>query len=274
MIMLRRLAIFALGSIVLVACASEQPGAAEAQAREQVITVPRAGAGQAGILSVDEGAAPRFLAVLVPGGSAVIRPEQTGPGTVRSRLAGNFLVRSRRMLLAPDIAALTVDCRSDFEGGCPDAYQAGAERVADIEALVAEARRPLPSIGEIWLIATSRGVIASAAAARHGRGFAGIIHAAGVIDLAQELGLDFGGTTPQFLLHHAADPCGVTLHVSAQRLARARGLPLITAEGGNGFTGRPCEANTQHGFWSIEPRVIARIQAIMRGTDRSGGMLR
>ena len=243
-------------------------------AREEVVSVARpGGATQSGILSVQLGASgPRLLAVLVPGSPGVLRPAQTGPGTVRTEMGGNFLIRSRTLLLAPDIATLAVDCRSDFQRTCPDDYQASEARVRDIEALVAEARRRQPGIEEAWLISTSRGAIASASAVRHAGGsFAGIVHSAGAIDLAQALGLDFRGATPQYLVHHRQDPCRATSYASAARLAHGRGIPLLTARGGNGFTGPPCEARTEHGFWSIEPRVAARLQRLMRGEDRSGG---
>jgi len=271
---LARIALLALG-LALGACADAATGPMPA-AREEVVSVPRpGGTTQSGILSVQQDAAsPRILAVLVPGSPGVLRPAETGPGTVRTQMGANFLIRSRTLLLAPDIAALAVDCRSDFQRNCPDDYQASEARVRDIEALAAEARRRLPGVTEVWLISTSRGAITTASAARHTQGgFAGIVHTAGTIDRAQELGLDFRGATPQYLVHHRQDPCRNTSYLRAARLARDAGIPLITAQGGNGFTGPPCEPHTQHGFWSIEPRVVARLQSLMRGEDRSGGVI-
>lgn len=269
-----RIALLALG-LALGGCA-EGAAVPTPPAREEVVAVPRpGGTTQSGILSVQpDAASPRLLAVLVPGLPGVLRPVQTGPGTVRTQMGGNFLIRSRTLLLAPDIATLAVDCRSDFQRNCPDDYQASEARVRDIEALVAEARRTLPGIREVWLVSTSRGAIASAAAVRYAQGgFAGIVHSAGVLDLAQELGLDFRGATPQYLVHHVGDPCPATRYSSAVRLSQGAGIPLLTAEGGNGFTGPACEARTQHGFWSIEPRVVARLQRLMRGEDRRGGAI-
>jgi hypothetical protein len=231
------------------------------------------GATQAGVLSMRGDASEvRYLAVIIPGNPGILRPTDGPDGSVRTRQAGNFLIRSRRHLVDNDIAALLVDCRSDFLQMCEDGYQASEDRVRDIEALVAHTRSQLPAVSEIWMVSTSRGAIASAAAVRYaGTTFSGAIHTAGMLDRARELGLDFRGTVPQFLIHHVEDPCPVTSYASARNLAGEREIPLITARGGSGFSGRPCDAFTQHGFTGIESTVMGRVRAVIRGVDRTAG---
>lgn len=241
---------------------------------ERIISVTTiGGTTQAGVLSIRGDASEvRYLAVIIPGNPGILRPNEAPDGSIRIRQVGNFLIRSRHHLVDNDIAALLVDCRSDFLQMCEDGYQASDERVRDIEALVARTRSHLPAVAEAWIVSTSRGAIASAAVVKFAKTtFSGAIHTAGMLDRARELGLDFRGAMPQFLIHHSDDPCPVTPYSSARELAREREIPLITARGGNGFSGRPCDAFTQHGFTGIEAAVMRRVRAVMRGEDRAAG---
>jgi len=234
------------------------------------VTTP-SGAMQTGVLSMrGDASEARYLAVIIPGHPGILRPTNGPNGAVRVRLAGNFLIRSRHHLVDRDIPALLVDCRSDFQEACMDEYQASEDRVRDIEALVRRTRALLPAVSQIWIVSTSRGALTSAAAVSFGeRTFTGAIHTAGMIDRARELGLDFRGAMPQFIIHHADDPCYVTSFASARTLAREQSITLITARGGNGFRGRLCDAYTQHGFNGIEPAVMGRVREVIRGTDRT-----
>ncbi len=267
----------ALVVLIVSGCTDERPQTlppldAPPSLNETVISAATSGGvTQAGVLSMRGSASEvRYLAVIIPGYPGILRPTQLPNGAVRIRQAGNFLIRSRHHLVDSDIAALLVDCRSDFEQACADEYQASEERVRDIETLVRQARSLLPALSEVWIVSTSRGVLASGAAVTFGEGtFSGAIHTAGMFDRSRELGLTFRGAMPQFIIHHADDPCSITSYASAQRLARGEGMTLITARGGSGFTGRACEAYTQHGFAGIEPEVMGRVRAVIRGTDRA-----
>jgi len=247
--------------------------AAQAEAVVETILRVRTESGhdQLGVLSrIAQDPPPRTLLVLVSGHPGVTRPRPGAAGTVTTRQNGNFLVRVRHHLVSPLVATLLLDCRADFETVCPDAYQASADRAADIGHLVALIRRELPSITAVWAVSTSRGVITTAGLLAHaGAAYAGIIHTAGTYGKAQDQGLDFGpSATPQVIIHHADDPCPVTPHRDAALLARRWAIPLVTVAGGAGFRGDPCQAFTQHGFAGREAQVAGAIRRLVETGSR------
>lgn len=221
---------------------------------------------QRGVLSRLEAApSPEKLLVVVSGHPGITRPVRSDSGKVTTRQAGNFLVRSRQLLLSAKVATLLLDCRSDFEGTCPDSYQTSAERTRDIDLLVDSVKRRLPSIQQTWMVSTSRGVMTSAAVLKHAKGsYSGVIHTAGTYDLAMGWGLPFGPSpTPQFIFHHRHDPCRVTPYQDAVRIAKKWGITLVSVDGGGGFRGDPCQAFTQHGFAGQEQKVAHAIRFLV-----------
>lgn len=234
---------------------------------EEIITVKTPhGLSQQGVLSRLEAAtAPKKLLVVVSGYPGVTRPSINEAGKITTKQNGNFLVRSRHLLVSNQVVTLLLDCRSDFESSCPDFYQASLERAQDIAFLVQEVKNKIPSIEQTWAISTSRGVITTAGLLKHDpSSYAGIIHTAGTYRLATNQGLAFGPfKTPQFIYHHKFDPCPLTYHRDAVAIAEKWGVSLVTVDGGSGFRGDACQAFTQHGFTGREEKVAISINRLV-----------
>ena len=189
-----------------------------------------------------------------------------------SRLTGNFLIRARRFLVEDSVATLIVDCHSDSGDDCASHYQASKQRQEDVDKLIAEVRQRVPSIGEVWLVGTSKGTISSSFMPVHNpSGYAGAIHTAAITDpyvrgAYRELGgFDYRKSpVPQFFVHHSNDPCVLTSYASAKLIADRYGVPLVTVSGGSGFQGAACEAFTEHGFRGKEKEVMTALAAIIK----------
>lgn len=234
---------------------------------EEIVSVKTAkGFDQQGVLSVAGSApAPQKLLIVVSGHPGVTRPQKNMLGKITTRQEGNFLVRSRQYLVSPQLATLLLDCRSDFSEVCADEYQASEERARDIDLLVNEVKKRLPTVQQSWVVSTSRGVITTAALLKHAESaYAGIIHTAGTYGKAREQGLDFGPyRTPQYIFHHKEDPCRMTLHKDAVEIAEKWAVALVTVSGGSGFRGQACQAFTQHGFTGREEQVANAIRRLV-----------
>lgn len=234
---------------------------------EEIVTVKtRSGFQQSGVLGVATPVSkPTRLLVIVSGHPAVTRPVVNAVGRIQTKQEGNFLVRSRKYLVSDRVATLLLDCRSDFETLCTDEYQASVDRVEDIQLLVKQVREKLTGISEVWAVSTSRGVITTAALAKHAVGrYKGVIHTAGTYGKAMDQGLSFEPTSVvQYFVHHKDDPCGMTLHQHAVTLTSRNSHPLVTVLGGSGFRGQPCQAFTQHGFTGQEEKVARAIRDLV-----------
>jgi hypothetical protein len=240
---------------------------------EKIVAVDLKSGMQKGVLSLKKGSrgSPTKLAILLPGGAAVIRPEISDGILSKVRLAGNFLIRSRRHLVSDEIATLIVDCRSDLGDECRDRYQASPEREADVFALVEEVVRLYPSIEKIWLVGTSRGTISSGFMALHGGNrYAGSIHTATLSEPFQKgssselSGLDYSASNiPQVFIHHKDDPCALTTYSGIKKISKKFSIPLVTVTGEKNLSGPACHGFTQHGFRGKEKQVMQKIRQII-----------
>ena len=264
--------------------AHAQPVPAHAEGlAEKLYTVPVSDGGlQHGVLSGKSGVQGQdLLAVLLPGYPSVVRPVMDGGAMVSSRLTGNFLIRSRRFLADERMLTLVVDCNTRVGDYCTPAYQASRQRQSDVQALIDAVKKDHPALKEVWLLGTSMGTISSAFMALHAPGqYAGVIHTASITDFVgrrpyTELeGFDYARITiPQLFVHHADDPCAITSYASAQKIAQKFGLPLVTVQGGSGFTGDPCAARTQHGFQGRESAVMKFMAEAIRQKKFQSGLL-
>ena len=188
-----------------------------------------------------------------------------------SKLTGNFLIRARRFLVDENIASLIVDCQSESGDYCSSSYQASKQRQLDIDKLITEVKARNPSITEIWLVGTSMGTVSSSFMPVHNpTAYAGAIHTASITEpyaknSYRELG-DFDykkSTTPQFFVHHAADPCYLTTYTGAKSITDKYKIPLVTVSGGSDFQGNACKAFTEHGFRGKEKEVMTVIGGII-----------
>ena len=255
-------------SILVLICmaTNSQANSRESFSKEIISIKTTNGHDQTGVLSrSNETKNPKKLIVLVLGSPGVTRPRLDENGKITTRQNGNFIVRSRHYLLSSQVIILLLDCHSDFVSDCRDDYQASAERAQDIEDLVAEVRRRITSIGEVWAVSTSRGTITTAGLLKHkGASYSGIIHTAGTYGISISQGVDFGPyKTPQFIFHHKDDPCRITPYRDAARLSEKWGIRLIPVRGGSGFRGDACQAFTQHGFAGREEKVASAIRHLV-----------
>jgi hypothetical protein len=242
--------------------------------KEELISVDLAdGKKQVGVYSNKLGSEkPTRLAVLLPGYPSVVRPVVEGGIMTGSKLNGNFLIRSRGFLVDENIASLIVDCQSESGDYCSSSYQASKQRQMDVDKLIAEVRARNPSITEIWLVGTSMGTVSSSFMPVHNpTGYAGAIHTASITEpYARNSYRELGGfdykkaTTPQFFVHHAADPCYLTTYTGAKSITDKYKLPLVTVTGGSNFQGNPCNAFTEHGFRGKEKEVMTAIGEIIK----------
>ena len=242
--------------------------------KEELISVDLAdGKKQVGVYSNKLGSEkPTRLAVLLPGYPSVVRPVVEGGTMTGSKLNGNFLIRSRGFLVDANIASLIVDCQSESGDYCSSSYQASKQRQMDVDKLIAEVRARNSSITEIWLVGTSMGTVSSSFMPVHNpTGYAGAIHTASITEpYARNSYRELGGfdykkaTTPQFFVHHAADPCYLTTYTGAKSITDKYKLPLVTVTGGSNFQGNPCNAFTEHGFRGKEKEVMTAIGEIIK----------
>jgi hypothetical protein len=241
---------------------------------EELVSVDLSGSKkQVGVYSTKKGAdKPTKLAVLLPGYPSVVRPVVENGVMTGSKLNGNFLIRARRFLVDDSVATLVVDCQSESGDYCASSYQASKQRQEDVDKLIGEVKKRVPSITEVWVVGTSMGTISSSFMAVHNpAGYAGAVHTASITEpFAKGSYRELGGfdykksTVPQFFVHHSADPCALTTYSGAKSIAEKYGVPLITVAGGTGFQGGACEAFTEHGFRGKEKEVMNAISAIIQ----------
>ncbi|MCE2679921.1 MAG: hypothetical protein LW629_05625 [Burkholderiales bacterium] len=228
---------------------------------------------QVGVLSLKTGSdQPTKLAVLLPGSPSVVRPIVEGNVMTSAELAGNFLIRARRFLVDESIATLIVECQSGISDHCDADYQASAGRQQDVGKLIADVRKKLPSVDQVWLVGTSMGTISSSFMLKYApSAYAGAIHTAAITEpYAKNSYRELGGFDykkagrPQFLIHHKEDPCSLTTYSGAKTISEKYELPLITVLGGSGFNGPACKAHTAHGFKGKEKEVMTAIAQIIK----------
>jgi len=227
---------------------------------------------QAGVFSTKIGVdKPSKLAVLLPGSPSVVRPVVENGVMVSSKLTGNFLIRARRWLTDETIATLVIDCQSESSDECTSSYQASKERQQDVQKLINEVKKQVPSIKDVWLVGTSMGTVSSSFMPMHdSQAYAGAIHTATITEpYAKNSYRELGGfdykkaPIPQFFIHHQNDPCTLTTYSSAKSISKKFNLPLVTVTGGSDFEGQPCKAFTEHGFRGKEKEVMKVIAEII-----------
>jgi len=255
------------------ACAQSIPSHAEGLTEELVTVALDANRHQSGVYSVKTGTQNHSkLAVLLPGYPSVVRPVVEGGAMVRSKLTGNFLIRSRRHLADESIATLIVDCHSESGDYCTSAYQSSNDRQKHAQKLIDVVREKHPSIQEVWLIGTSMGTISSSFLPTYdAKAYAGAIHTASITEpwvqgsYRELANFDYRRSgIPQFFVHHRDDPCSLTTYSGAKKISEKYGFPLITVSGGSGFQGGACQAQTEHGFKGMEMPTMGAIATIIK----------
>ena len=203
-------------------------------------------------------------AILFPGGHGKV--EVTEHGTLKGKLNGNFLVRTRKHLAANGLAYAVFDAPSDrLQGkGLTWAYRSGSEHAADIMAAVEAIRQKTGK--PVWLVGTSRGStsVANAASRHPGGGFAGIVLTSGrgVEGDGNILDFDLGKiSVPVLIAHHRNDGCKKTPFSGMEDVAgKIKGAEIMAFDGGDaGKAKNVCGGKSHHGFLKIEKKVVKKI---------------
>ncbi len=188
-----------------------------------------------------EGAKPKYVVILMPGGVGRLEPRME-QGKLKFFGGGNFLIRSRGIFADEEFAAASSDADKD-----PQRMQL---IVDDLNKRFAGAA--------IYIIGTSRSTLVTMSLAHSLDGkVAGFIHSSSMSNI--------NGFNPQglksrnLLVHHKSDACHVTPPSSAIGSNKAYGTELILMEGGIS-NGDACEARAHHGYNGIEQETVDKIK--------------
>lgn len=224
--------------------------------------------------------------ILFAGGNGVLRLDRVTPLTIGDVVAGNFLVRSRKLFVAHDFMVAVIDVPSDQQQGMSGAFRISQDHAVNIGA-VADYMKSQASV-PVWLVGTSAGTW-SAARGAIGAGRDGI--ATGSID-----GLVLTSTVtrippwlkespesvmsmplpeirvPTLIVSHRDDACAGTPAADAPalagRLTQASKVEIALLDGGLKPLSGPCDAYAQHGYLGIETETVDRIAQFITANKR------
>ena len=205
--------------------------------------------------------APVASLLLFAGGDGRLVPY--GPANLQH---GNFLVRSRDLFAGKGFLVAVIDTPSDQTAGL-GGFRLSPEHATDIAAVVGWLGQAAPV--PVWLVGTSRGSISAALGAALAPGVHGLVLTSSVTrDAPAQPGSVFAVdlariAVPTLVVNHRDDGCFVAVPGDAQHLldalARAPIKEAQLYDGGAPARTKPCEALSPHGYFGIEPQVVAGI---------------
>lgn len=248
---------------LLLASAAACPGA---QAAEEIITLKtRPEVTQSYLLTQNEDAAPRWVAVLFSGGAGALNLQRRRDGAlVRSE---NFLIRTRGLFGKAGVVTAAVDSPSDMQG-MTDAFRQGEKHAADIALVVADLRTRFPQ-AKIVLVGTSRGTVSAAYnALALGDAIDGVVLTSSVFNASRAGSgvsqVDFPKIkAPLLFVHHREDGCNVCPYGPAARWGER--YPLIAVSGGLPPQTGPCDPLSAHGYFGKEAETVNAISHWISG---------
>jgi hypothetical protein len=187
------------------------------------------------------GPRPRYVVILFPGGSGVVDPHLEN-GRLAYGFSGNFLVRSRSLIVDDEFATVTTNSTQSEER---------------IQALLDDLKRRFPD-ARIYLMGTSNGTGPTMALAAYlADKIAGEIHSSSLMGI---YGFDARKYRNRHLVvHHKDDSCRVTPFSAAKASHERFGNDFIAMEGGITI-GDNCEAFAHHGYNGIERETVDAIK--------------
>jgi len=187
------------------------------------------------------GSTPKYVVILFPGGSGVVDPHMEN-GMLAYGFRGNFLVRSRPLIVDDEFATVTTNTTQSQER---------------IQALLDDIGSRWPD-ARIYLMGTSNGTGATMALAGYLSGkIAGVIHTSSLSGI-----YDFDARkydNRQLVVHHRDDHCRATPFSAAKASHERFGNDFIVMEGGISV-GDSCEAFAHHGYNGIERETVDAIK--------------
>lgn len=215
-----------------------------ARAGESVVMVTADDGTRLSYLLTTRSAAPRYVILGFPGGSGLFNARMED-GEIRFAFAGNFVVRTRNLMVDDEFGMALTDATSVVERMAP---------------IVVDLHQRYPA-ARIYLMSTSNGTIDSANLSLTLGGITGAIHTS---SMARLTAIAFDkSTVRQLFVHHLNDGCRSTSYGGAKYVTDKHNIKLITMTGGHG-TGDPCEPFGYHGYAGIEKETIDAIKQWVR----------
>lgn len=192
-----------------------------------------------------EGDSPRYVVILFPGGSGVMDPHMQD-GKLVYGMRGNFLIRTRNLLVDRDFATVSTNTTTSEER---------------VQALLDDIRRRYPQ-AKIYVMGTSNGTYATMRLA----GFlservAGVIHSSSLNAISRFDSREYKNR--QLIVSHVGDVCRATQFSASKDSAERYGTDFIQMDGGISV-GEYCEAFSHHGYNGVERETIDRIKDWIR----------
>lgn len=201
--------------------------------------------------------------LLFPGGGGWVKLKDDGK---LRKMKGNFVVRTRDMLIDAGMNVVVVDSPTDYYSpwGMNGGFRSSNEHMLDISALITEIKKI--SSKPIWLSGTSRGSESVAYAGIHVKGISGIILTSSITE-NNEKGREVTSydldkiTVPVFIGAHEGDECWVTPPEGAaeirSKITNAKAIEYKIYSGGDEPISGACKAKSEHGFYGIEHKVLS-----------------
>jgi predicted alpha/beta-hydrolase family hydrolase len=244
--------------------------AAARAAAEDVRTIPtRPGVTQSFLL-VRPAGPPTAAVILFAGGNGLVQV-----GARRLGLAGNFLVRNRARFAEHGLLVAVIDTPSDRPEGL-DGFRTSAAHAEDVRAVITTLRAESSTL--VWLIGTSMGTVSAASVAARlagGGGPDGLVLTSTVTRQGRERPESVGDVrlkdvrVPTLVVHHRDDACRSTPYADVPSLVReltaAPRRELLTFGGGAPPQSGPCDARSAHGYFGLDPEVVAAIAKWITG---------
>lgn len=248
--------------------------ASPARAADDLRSIPTPRGVTESFLLVRPSAPPAAAVVLFAGGNGALNLRA---GRLAG-LGGNFLVRNRGRFAGHGLLVAVLDSPSDRPGGL-DGFRTSAAHAEDVGALIAALRAEgAPSV---WLIGTSMGTVSAASVAARlagGGGPDGLVLTSSVTRPARDRGETVGDVrlkdirVPTLVVHHRDDACRSTPYADTPGLLRDLAATprheLLSFAGGDPPQSGPCDARAAHGYWGLDPEVVAAIAKWILDTPR------
>ncbi|HLX79983.1 MAG TPA: hypothetical protein VKS43_05300 [Burkholderiales bacterium] len=215
-------------------------------AGEELITTARYASGEQVPYILNAGnSPPKYIVILFPGGSGLVDPHMEN-GKLVYGFKGNFLVRSRLLIVDDEFATVTTNSTQSRER---------------VQALLDDLKSRWPD-ARIYLMGTSNGTGATMALAGYlSDRIAGVIHTSSLAGI-----YDFDARkykNRQLIVHHRDDHCRATPFSAAEASHERFGDDFIVMKGGISV-GDSCEAFAHHGYNGIERETVDAIKKWIR----------
>ena len=212
---------------------------------ELILTAEQAGGGTVPYILNSTNATPRYVVILFPGGTGQVNPRIVN-GELVYGFQGNFLVRSRPLIVDDEFATVTTNSSDEEER---------------IQAVLDDLKRRFPA-AKVYLMGTSRGTSSTMQLAGYlSERIAGEIHTSSMSEIQSFDSRRYKNR--HLIVHHKRDTCRATPFFAAESAQQRFGTDFIAMDGGKSV-GHPCEAFAYHGYNGIERETIEAIKKWIR----------